>query len=81
MESGFSLKNLQEILDDQLRTILEDLERLMPLEVKKWMDWDQTKDNEGSWPKTNMVSLWFKHDTGFMLMNVKVMRAELDKTN
>ena len=54
----------------------------MPLEVRKWIDWDRTKKDYGPWPGEIMVSLWFTHETASILMIeiLKMMREETAKT-
>ena len=53
------------------------------LEVRKLIDRDETKHDQGPWPRKTMVSLWFKHDTSLMLMIeiLKKMREKMAKTN
>ena len=64
----FHSQNIQGIPHSQVKTVLEDLEKMIPQDVRKWIDWEQTKSDQGPWPRKIMVSLWFKHDTGLTLM-------------
>ena len=58
VESVLLLRNIQGIPDDQVQTVLENLEMMFPLQVRKWIDWDQTKNDRGPWPSKMMVGLW-----------------------
>ena len=62
------------------KTVLGDLEKSMPQEVRKWINWEQTTNEQGPWPTRTMLSLWFIHDTGLMMMIeiMQLMRDELD---
>ena len=42
---------------------------MMPLEVRQWIGWDQTKSDQGPWPRKIMVSLWFKHERPLILID------------
>ena len=78
--ADWSTKHIQGIQDDQVKIVLKEIEAMMPTEVKQWIDWAQTKGNQGTWPKKTMVSLWFMHGTG-KIMRVeilKMMRVELE---
>ena len=36
--------------DSQVKTVLADLEKMIPQEVRKWVDWEQTKSDQGPFP-------------------------------
>ena len=57
-----SESSLQGITDDEVTKLLIDLERMVPQQAKKWTNWDQTKKEQGTWPRKIMVSMWFKHE-------------------
>ena len=78
----FTKRNIQGIPDSQEKTVLDDLEKMMPHEVRKWLNWEQTRNEQGTWPRTTILSLWFIHDTGWMMMIeiLKMMRDDLSKT-
>ena len=84
MESVFFsfAETIQGIPDSEAKTVLDDLEQVMPQEVRRWIDWEQTGSGQGPSPRTILVSLWFKHDTGLMLMIeiLKMVRNELNKS-
>ena len=45
------------------------------------VDWDQTRKEQGTWPRKFMVSVWLKHETNLMAMIdfLKMMKEELGK--
>ena len=45
----FTLKNIQGIPNCEVKAVLEDLEKMMPQEARKWIDWEQTKSDHGLW--------------------------------
>ena len=72
----FTERNIQGITDSQVKTVLDDLEKFMPQEVRKWINWEQTRKAQGPWPGKTMLSMWFKQETGLMMMIeiLKMMR-------
>ena len=73
--------NLQGITDDAVSQLQGDLERVVPQHAQKGIDWDQTKKEQGTWPRKIMVSMWFKHETNLVTMIdlLNIMKEELDK--
>ena len=71
----------QGITDDEVAKLLSDLERMVPQQTQKWIDWDQTKKEQGTWSRTIMVSMWIKHETNLVTMIdlLKITKQELDK--
>ena len=47
--SDCSLKHIQGIPDGQVKTVLDDLEQILPLEVRNLIDWDHTKCDQDPW--------------------------------
>ena len=76
-----TLHNLQGMKDDEVAKLLSDLERMVPQPAQKWIDWDQTKKEQGTWPRKIMVSMWFKHETNLVTMIdlLKITTEELDE--
>ena len=64
--------NLQAITDDEVAKLQQ---------ANKWIDWDQTKKEQGTWPRNIMVNMWLKHETNLVTMIdlLKITRGELDK--
>ena len=74
--------SFQGIIDDEVTKPLSALERMVPQQAQKWIEWDQTKKEQGTWPRKIMVSTWFKHETNLVTMIdlLKIMKEELEKT-
>ena len=51
LNPDFTLKNIQRMPDSQVKTVLADLEKMIPQEVRKWVDWEQTKSDQGPFPR------------------------------
>ena len=60
VESGFYAG----IPDGQVKTLLDDLEKMMPQDVRQWINWEQSICDQGPRPRKSMLRLLFKHDTG-----------------
>ena len=61
---------------------MKDLERIVPQQAHKWIDWDQTAKEQGAWPTKTMVSMWFKNETNSATTTelLKRIEEELQKT-
>ena len=57
------------------------IEKMVPQQAQRWIDWNQTRKEQGTWPRKIMVSMWFKHETSLTVMIdlLKVMWEEFDK--
>ena len=42
--------------------------RWAPNEFHKYVDWDPTRTEQGSWPTETTVNMWFKNDTNLATM-------------
>ena len=52
LESGiFAEKYFSGTPDDQTKQSWMILKIMVLLEVRKWIDWDQTKNDQGPWPR------------------------------
>ena len=79
--TDYSNGSIQGITDDGGPKLLSDLERMVPQQAQKWIDWDQTRKEQGTWPTKSMVSMWFKHETNLVTMIglLKIIQEELEK--
>ena len=77
----YSKSSFQGVTVDEVMKLLSDLERMVPQQAQKWIDSDQTKKEQGTWPRKIMVSMWFKHDTNLVTMIdlLEIMKNELEK--
>ena len=66
--TDYSKKSIQGITDDEVSTLVKDLERLVPQQAHKWIDSEQTRKERGTWPTKTMVSMWFKNETNLVTM-------------
>ena len=41
-----TLKNIQGIPDNQVKTVLDDLEKMMPQKIRKWINWEETRSDQ-----------------------------------
>ena len=57
--------SIQGITDHEVLTQVVDLERMVPRQAHKWIDWDQ---EHRTWPTRTMVSMWFKNETNLVTM-------------
>ena len=75
-----SLKHIQGIQHDQVRAVLEEIEKMMLKEATEWIDWALTEESQGPWPRKTMVSLLFVHGTGKLMMVeiLKMMRQGVE---
>ena len=48
--------SIQGITDDEVLILVRDLKRMVPRQAHKWIDWDQTRKEQGTWPTKTMVS-------------------------
>ena len=48
--SKISHRHTQGITDNQIKNVLDDLEKMMPLEVRKWTLGEQTRNEQCTWP-------------------------------
>ena len=60
---------------------MSDLETMVPQQAQKWVDWDQTRKEQGTWPTKMMESMWFKNETNLVTMIdfLKIMKEEQEK--
>ena len=75
--------SIQGFTNDEVATLVSDRERMVPQQAQKWIDWDQTGKEQGTWPTKMMVSMWFKNETNLVTMIdlLKIMKEELEKSS
>ena len=79
--TDFTESSLQGITDEQIIKFLDDLAKMVPQQGQKWIDWDQSRKEQGTWPTWIMVCLWFKPDVDLVTMIdlLKMVKEELEK--
>ena len=73
--------NYQGLTDTEVSNLINDLHKMVPDALRKYIDWDQTRNEQGTWPTKIMVNLWFSNEAN-MLTRIglpDVMREELKK--
>ena len=68
IERSYDQCSLQGITMDETRKFIVDLQKMIPEESHKYMDWDQTNNQQGPWPTKNMASMWFKNETNLVVV-------------
>ena len=53
----------QGLTDTKVSTFITDLHHLVPEALKHYVDWEQTRTEQGTWPTKIMVSMWFSNET------------------
>ena len=79
--TDYSKSSIQGITDDEVATLVSGLQRMAPQQAHNWIDLDQTRKEQGTWPTKTMVSVWFKNETNLVTMIdlLKGMKEELEK--
>ena len=52
-----SQSSIQVITDDDVSTMVKDLEKMVPQKAHKWIVWDQTRKEQGTWPMKMIESM------------------------
>ena len=50
-------------------------------QYQKYIDWEQTRTEQGTWPTKTIVSMWFRNETGLptMVGMLDIIKKELKK--
>ena len=79
--TDFQQCSLQVIAMEEIKDFIDDLEEMIPESSHKYIDWEQTKSEQGHWPTKNTVSMWFKSDMNLVVMIdlLRKVKEELKK--
>ena len=66
--TDFSESSFQGITDDEVATLVSDLERMVPQQANRWIDLGPEQEGQGTWPTKPMVSMLFKSETNLVTM-------------
>ena len=60
---------------------IRDLQKIVPDQFHKYIDWEHTRTEQGTWPTKKLVSMWFKNETNMstMIGMLEIVRNELKK--
>ena len=72
-----SQSSIQVITDDDVSTVVKDLEKMVPQKAHKWIVWDQTRKEQETWPMKMMERMCFKNETILVTMILVRMRAHV----
>ena len=65
---------------DEVVGIVLDVKQMIPLDAQRFVDWEQTRAEQGSWSTKTMISLWFRSDTNLATM-IELLRVVTDELN
>ena len=66
--TDYTKSSIQGITDDEVMTLVSDLEKMVPRQAHKWIDWSQTRKEHGTWPTKTIVSTWFTNEANLATM-------------
>ena len=74
--------SLEGLTNNEFTNFISDLQKMVPNEFRKHIDWDQTKTGQGTWPTKTFFNMRFKNETNLatmigLLKIVKKMSYEL----
>ena len=55
--------SFQVLTANEVTNFIGDLQNTVPNEFHKYVDWDQTRTEQGNWRTKTFVSMWFKNET------------------
>ena len=63
--TDYSRGSIQGITDNEVEKLVGDLERMVPRQARKCVDWVK---EQGTWPTKMLVSMWFKNEVNLVTM-------------
>ena len=66
------------LTDTEVSNSIMDLQKMVPEQYQKYIDWDRIRSEHGTWPTKTFVNMWFKNETNLTTM-VGKLDAELQK--
>ena len=58
----------QGLADTEVSDFIRDLQKMLPDQYQKYINWDQTRTAQGTWPTKTVVSMWFRNETHIPMM-------------
>ena len=52
----------QGLTDTEVSAFIRDLQKMLPDQCQKYIDWDQTRIEQETWPAKTIVSMWFRNE-------------------
>ena len=53
----------QGLTDTDVSDFIRDLQKMLPDQYHKYIDWDHSRKEQGTWQTKTIVSMWFKNET------------------
>ena len=68
--------------ETEVSNFIKDLHRMVPGPCKKYVDWEQTKTEQGTRPTKTMVNMWFSNETKLptMVGLLDIIKEELKRS-
>ena len=58
----------QGLADTEVSDFIRDLPKMLPDQYQKYINWDQTRTAQGTWPTKTVVNMWFRNETHIPMM-------------
>ena len=71
----------QGLTETEVSNFIKDLHQIVPDPFKKYVDWERTKTEQGTWPTKTMVNMWFSNEANLpsMIRLLNIIKEELKK--
>ena len=71
----------QGLTETEVSNSIKDLRQIVPDPFKKYVDWERTKTQQGTWQTKTMVSMWFSNEANVpsMIRLLNIIKEELKK--
>ena len=79
--ADYTRSSFQGITLDEVVLFIVNLQKMVPNEFHQYIDWNQTRTEQGNWPTKTIVNMCFKNETHLATMMglLKVDQDELKK--
>ena len=76
--TDYTRSSLQEITHDEVTVFIVDWQKMVPEEFHQYIDWDQSKKDQGNWPTMTIVNMLFKDETNLVTM-IGLLKVEKEQ--
>ena len=79
--TDFNQCSFQGLTEIEVPNFVKDLHQMVPDQYRKYIDWEQTKTEQGTWATKTIVSMWFSSETNLptMVGLLDIIKEELKK--
>ena len=60
--------SFQGLTVNEFMNFIGDLQKMVPSEFQQYIDWDQTRTEQGNWSTKTIVNLWFRNERNLATM-------------